>query len=107
MTPHKDLTKLPVDDQLKLLRNTIDDTNYEVSAQGVKLRVVHNDLKILRTEVKDVRTEVKQISKKIDKLYNMISGFIGRIKGQDQEIAAIAFRKEEHETGLSRLKKTV
>lgn len=82
MTPHKDPTKLPIDDQLKLLRNTIDDTNYEVSAQGVKLRVVHNELKILRTEVKDVKTEVKQISKKIDK--------------------AIVFRKEEHENRLSR-----
>ena len=111
MTPHKEPAKLPVDDQLKLLRNTMDKTSYEVSAQGIKLEVVHNEVKILRTEVKDVNQEVKKINRRFDKqertfekwkdqLFNKIDKFMGRINTQEQEIGAINAR-------VSRLEKPI
>lgn len=99
MTPHKNLANLPVDDQLKLLRNTIDDIQLDTSATHVKLQVVQNDLGILKVEIKDVKNEVRglnrrfdQQDKKFDKLYKLISGFVGRIKSQDEEIGTLNMR---------------
>ncbi len=114
MGPHKDPAKLPVDDQLKLLRNSIDGIASDVSFQGMRLRSVESQVKIVRTEIKDVGKDVKDLNKKFDqqdknfkKLYNMIDKFTGRIRKQDGEIAAIAFRKEEHETRISKLENKV
>lgn len=99
MTPHKNPANLPVDDQLKLLRNTIDDIQLDTSATHVKLQVVQNDLGILKVEIKDVKNEVRglnrrfdQQDKKFDKLYKLISGFVGRIKSQDEEIGTLNVR---------------
>lgn len=99
MTPHKSPANLPVDDQLKLLRNTIDDIQLDTSATHVKLQVVQNDLGILKVEIKDVKNEVRglnrrfdQQDKKFDKLYKLISGFVGRIKSQDEEIGTLNVR---------------
>lgn len=104
MGPHKNPDKLAVEDQLKLLRKSTDDMQFELSANTVKLEVTKNQVEILRTEVKDLRREIKQ---KFDKIMDRIDEFIGRINTQDKEIAAIAFRKEEHETRIKKLETTV
>lgn len=108
MTPHKDPAILPIDDRLKLFQN-------EVSAQGIKLQVVHNELKILRTEVKDVKTEVKHIGKKFDdldqKLFNWKSeihdlideGFTSKAKVHDEEISILNNRTVELRNNVDKL----
>lgn len=108
MGPHKDPAQLPTDDQLKLLRHSVDKMQFDVAAMEIKLEVTRNEVKILRTELKDFGNEIKkEIKTKFDKIMDRIDEFIGRINTQDKEIAAIAFRKEEHETRIKKLETTV
>ncbi len=60
MGPHKDPAKLPVDDQLKLLRNTVDEIASDVSFQGMRLRSVESQVKIIRTELKDLSKDMRK-----------------------------------------------
>jgi len=92
MTPHKDPAKLPVNDQLQLLRDDIEEVKWDTSSIKMKLGSHDDQFKLLRSDTKELKKRFDRQDKKFEKLYNMISKFVGRIKSQDDEIGAINAR---------------
>lgn len=107
MAPHNDPSSLPVEDQLSLIREDIDDIKLDVGTIKYKQRNHDTQLRLVRSDIKSLKSDFKSFDKKIERwknqLFNKIDKFMGRIKKQDEEIAAIAFRKEDHETRIAKL----
>jgi len=116
MGPHKDPAKLPLDDQLKLLRNTVDEIASDVSFQGMRLRSVESQVKIVRTEIKDIGKEVKGLNKRFDKQEQLFekwkneiltaidSSFTKPVNDLQIDHAAQQSRLEEHQEDIGKLK---
>lgn len=80
---------------------------WDFSVVKSKLRSHDDQFKLIRLDIKGLSKRFDKQDRKFEKLYNLISKFTGRINTQDKEIAAIAFRKEEHEARIKKLETTV
>ncbi len=112
MTPHKNPDNLSVDDQLKLLRKSSDDVQFELSANTVKLEVTKNQVEILRTEIKDLKNETKRgfdnLDQKLEKwkseIHDLIDeGFTSKAKAHDEEIGILNHRTAELRQNIDKL----
>ncbi len=92
MPPHKDPAKLPTNDQLKLLRDGVDRMEWDFSVIKSKQRSHDDQFKLIKVEFKTLNKRFDRQDKKFDKLYKLISGFVGRIKSQDEEIGTLNVR---------------
>lgn len=103
MAPHKDPARLPITDQLKLIREELEDQGLNISNIKYSQRSQAEQTKLERIDIKGLSKRFDQQDKKFDKLYKLIDGFTGRIKSQDIEIAAASTRSEDHETRISKM----
>jgi peptidoglycan hydrolase CwlO-like protein len=114
MAPHNDPTNLPLEDQLTLMRDDIESIDLNLSSIKYKQSRQDDQFKLVRSDIKSLKTDLKNVDKKFDKqekvlakwkdqLFNKIDKFMGRIRSQDQEIAAISFRSSDHQERITKL----
>ena len=72
MGQHKDPAKLPVNDQLQLLRDDVEEVKWDTSSIKMKLRSHDDQFKLLRSDTKDLKKRFDQQDKYFKKLYDML-----------------------------------
>jgi len=71
MGPHKDPAKLPVSDQLKLVREELEDQGLDISNIKFELKSLSEQSKLTRIDIKDLSKRFDRQDKKFDKLFKL------------------------------------
>ena len=104
MTPHR---TLPIDEVLHRIDMELSDIGTSLKKNDARFKKHDGEFKFVRDEIKGLHKKFDQQDRKLEtwksQLFDKIDNFLGRIDSQDKEIAAIGFRKEEHEDRISKL----
>jgi len=63
MVPHKDPSSLPVNNQVKLVRDKLDEIAWDLAAVKTKQRVQDDTLNVIRIDQKGTRSDIKSLAK--------------------------------------------
>ncbi len=97
MPPHKNPFSLPVEDQLKLIRESIEETGSDVYGIKVRQRRHDDQLRLIRIESKDTYKMMNKLYKSMEKWKSDIftkldTSFAKPVRDLQQESAAQAIQ---------------
>lgn len=104
MVPHKDPSILPIDDQVKLVRDKLDEIAWDLATVKTKQRVQDDTLNVIRIDLKGTRSDIKGLAKQFrnqdqkfdswkSKIHTLIDkGFTSKAKILDDEVGVLNTR---------------